>query len=127
VAAAVDHAATTAACTAAADAAPLVAGAAAEVAADAGRSRDRRKPHQAPKDEEVGDGFLTIAEIKRQALAAANRAIDRDGSPISARHAREVAVYLQRQLAARRLVQSAKARRAAADAAANAATAHSAI
>jgi hypothetical protein len=107
-------------------AAPQVAGAAAEVAAVEGRSRDRRKLRQAPKDEEVGDGFLTIAEIKSQALAAANRALDRGGSPSSARHAREVAVYLQRQLAARRLVQRAQARRAAAAAAADAATADSA-
>ena len=71
--------------------------------------------------------FPSRAELIQQAIAAAKAAI-RDGcSPASARHAHDVAISVQRQLAARALLARARARRgAAADGAATATAAASA-
>jgi hypothetical protein len=104
------------------DVAPPTA-AAVRAAADAESPRERRQPLQAPPQAGAMGSFMTIAEIRRQALDAAHRVLERGGSPVSARRASELAVRLKRELAARRLAQRGDARRAAAAAAAGVAAA----
>ena len=68
----------------------------------------------AERGDEAAAAFPSRRELIQQAITAAKAAV-RDGcSAASARHAHDVAVSVQRQLAARALLARARARRGAA-------------